>query len=131
DINAIAAATSRPADVMGMHFFSPANIMKLVENVRGDKTADDVLVTVMALTKRIGKVGVLVGVCNGFVGNRMLHKRRAEAVALINEGATPQQVDKVLCEFGFPMGEFAMSDLAGLDIGYRGREEQRRTDPDN
>src|SRR5699024_339491 len=131
DINAIAEITQRPQDVVGMHFFSPAHIMKLLENVRGEKTADDVLITIMDLSKRIGKVGVLVGVCNGFVGNRMLHKRRAEAVDLVTEGATPEQVDKVLFDLGFPMGEFAMSDLAGMDIGYHSREEQRASDPDN
>ncbi|MDN5937866.1 MAG: 3-hydroxyacyl-CoA dehydrogenase NAD-binding domain-containing protein [Salinisphaera sp.] len=131
DINEIAAATRRPEDVMGMHFFSPANVMRLLENVRGEKTADQVLVTVMDLAKRIGKVGVLVGVCRGFVGNRILHQRRTEATALVNEGATPEQVDRVLFDFGFPMGEFAMSDLAGLDVGYRIRQGQREADPDN
>ncbi|EKF74951.1 fatty oxidation complex alpha subunit [Alcanivorax hongdengensis A-11-3] len=131
DVNRIAAFTGRPQDVMGMHFFSPANVMRLLENVRGDKTADDVIATVMDLSRRIGKVGVLVGVCHGFVGNRMLHKRQAEAVQLVNEGASPQQVDKVLFDLGFPMGPFAMSDLAGMDVGYRIREELRKDDPDN
>lgn len=131
DVDEIAAATKRPQDVVGTHFFSPANVMKLMENVRGAKTADDVLVTIMALSKRIGKVGVLVGVCDGFVGNRMLHQRRAEAVALVNEGATPAQVDKVLFDLGFPMGPFAMGDLAGLDIGYSIRQGQREADPEN
>ncbi|MCC5808854.1 MAG: enoyl-CoA hydratase/isomerase family protein [Ectothiorhodospiraceae bacterium] len=126
DVDEIAASTKRPEDVVGMHFFSPANVMKLLENVRGEKTAKDVIATVMDLSKRIQKVGVCVGVCHGFVGNRMLHKRQAEAMALVNEGATPWQVDKVIYDFGFPMGPFAMSDLAGLDVGYRIREELRK-----
>src|SRR5699024_10983008 len=116
DVNRIASFTKRPEDVVGMHFFSPANVMKLLENIRVEKTADDVLATVMALSRRIGKVGVLVGVCHGFVGNRMLHQRQAEAIELVNEGASPEQVDKVLFDLGFPMGPFAMSDLAGLDV---------------
>ncbi|GAA3956332.1 3-hydroxyacyl-CoA dehydrogenase NAD-binding domain-containing protein [Allohahella marinimesophila] len=130
DIDAIASATRRPQDVVGMHFFSPANVMKLLENVRGEKTADDVKATVMAVAKRINKVGVLVGNGYGFVGNRMLHKRGAEAVALVNEGASPQQVDQVLTDFGFPMGQFAMSDLAGIDVGYRIRQERRKAGED-
>ena len=125
DIDEIASATGRPEDVVGMHFFSPANVMKLLENVRGSKTSDEVKATVMALAKKIKKVGVLVGNCYGFVGNRMLHKRGAEAMSLVNEGATPQQVDKVLTDLGYPMGQFAMSDLAGIDVGYRIREERR------
>ncbi|MGN8157057.1 3-hydroxyacyl-CoA dehydrogenase NAD-binding domain-containing protein [Salinisphaera sp. SWV1] len=131
DVNEIAGATSRPSDMLGMHFFSPANVMKLLEVVRGERTADDVLATVMALARRIGKVGVAVGVCYGFVGNRMLHKRQAQAVALVNEGATPFQVDRVLYDFGLPMGPFAMADLAGLDVGWRIREGLRETDPAN
>jgi 3-hydroxyacyl-CoA dehydrogenase len=131
DVNRIASFTKRPEDVVGMHFFSPANVMKLLENVRGEKTSDEVVATVMDLSRRIGKVGVLVGVCHGFVGNRMLHKRQAEAVQLVNEGANPAQVDKVLFDLGFPMGPFAMSDLAGMDVGYRIREELRKEDPDN
>jgi len=131
DVNRIASFTKRPEDVVGMHFFSPANVMKLLENVRGEKTSDEVVATVMDLSRRIGKVGVLVGVCHGFVGNRMLHKRQAEAVQLVNEGANPAQVDKVLFDLGFPMGPFAMSDLAGMDVGYRIREEVRKEDPDN
>ncbi|WP_404366693.1 3-hydroxyacyl-CoA dehydrogenase NAD-binding domain-containing protein [Marinobacter sp.] len=126
DIDEIASATSRPEDVVGMHFFSPANVMKLLENVRGSKTSSEVQATVMKVAKRIGKVGVMVGNCYGFVGNRMLHRRGAEATALVNEGATPQQVDKVLTDFGFPMGQFAMSDLAGIDVGYRIRQERRK-----
>lgn len=131
DVDRIASFTKRPQDVIGMHFFSPANVMKLLENVRGEKTADDVIATVMDLSRRIGKVGVLVGVCHGFVGNRMLHKRQAEAVQLVNEGANPAQVDKVLFDLGFPMGPFAMSDLAGMDVGYRIREELRKENPEN
>ncbi|NWN91842.1 3-hydroxyacyl-CoA dehydrogenase [Marinobacter adhaerens] len=125
DIDEIASATKRPEDVVGMHFFSPANVMKLLENVRGSKTSDEVKATVMAVARKIKKVGVMVGNCHGFVGNRMLHKRGAEAMALVNEGATPQQVDKVLTDLGYPMGQFAMSDLAGIDVGYRIREELR------
>jgi len=125
DIDEIASATKRPEDVVGMHFFSPANVMRLLENVRGSQTSDEVKATVMAVAKKIKKVGVLVGNCHGFVGNRMLHKRGAEAMALVNEGATPQQVDKVLTDLGYPMGQFAMSDLAGIDVGYRIREELR------
>ena len=119
DVNAIAAETSRPESVIGMHFFSPANVMKLLEVVRGAKTSDTVIATTMALAKRIDKIGVLVGVCNGFVGNRMLFMRGAEAERMLLEGATPAQVDRVLYDFGFPMGPFAMSDLAGLDVGWR------------
>ncbi len=119
DINEIAAATSRPESVIGMHFFSPANVMKLLENVRGDASSDTVVATTMAIGKKIGKVPVMVGVCRGFVGNRMLFMRGAEAERMILEGATPAQVDRVLYDFGFPMGPFAMSDLAGLDIGWK------------
>jgi 3-hydroxyacyl-CoA dehydrogenase len=131
DVNAIAAATSRPQDVVGMHFFSPANVMRLLENVRGAQTADDVLATVMDLARRIGKVGVLVGVCYGFVGNRILHQRGRESMALVDEGASPQQADRVMTEFGFPLGHFAMTDLAGIDVGWRIREERRKSgDPE-
>lgn len=129
DVNEIANVTQRPQDVIGLHFFSPANVMKLLEIVRGEATADDVIATTMALARRIGKVGVLVGVCHGFVGNRMLHRRQAEAMALVKQGASPQAVDKVLFDLGFPMGPFATSDLAGLDVGYRIREEIRKDDP--
>jgi 3-hydroxyacyl-CoA dehydrogenase len=118
DINEIASATSRPESVIGMHFFSPANVMKLLEIVRGDATGRSVIATAMAVAKQIGKVPVLVGVSDGFVGNRMLAQRRVEANRIILEGATPAQVDKVLFDFGFPMGPFSMSDLAGLDIGW-------------
>jgi 3-hydroxyacyl-CoA dehydrogenase len=119
DVNKIAAVTSRPESVIGMHFFSPANVMKLLENVRGEKSSDTVVATTMAIGKRIGKIPVMVGVCPGFVGNRMLFTRGAEAEKMILEGATPAQVDRVLFDFGFPMGPFAMSDLAGLDIGWK------------
>ena len=118
DLNEIACVTSRPESVIGLHFFSPANVMKLLEVVRGDKTSDEVIKTSMALAKRIRKVAVLVGVCPGFVGNRILFPRQIEASKLALEGAPIQQVDKVLFDFGFPMGAFQMSDLAGLDIGW-------------
>ncbi|KTE20985.1 3-hydroxyacyl-CoA dehydrogenase [Sphingopyxis sp. H050] len=118
DIDEIATATSRPGDVLGMHFFSPANVMKLLEVVRGDKTAPDALATAMAIGKKIGKVAVVAGVCDGFIGNRMLKPRQVEAMNLLMEGATPQQIDKVHVDFGMPMGPFQMSDLAGVDIGW-------------
>ncbi|AJA10753.1 3-hydroxyacyl-CoA dehydrogenase [Sphingopyxis fribergensis] len=118
DIDEIATATSRPGDVLGMHFFSPANVMKLLEVVRGKKTAPDALATAMAIGKKIGKVAVVAGVCDGFIGNRMLKPRQVEAMKLLLEGATPAQVDKVHVEFGMPMGPFQMSDLAGVDIGW-------------
>ncbi|WP_215353201.1 3-hydroxyacyl-CoA dehydrogenase NAD-binding domain-containing protein, partial [Sphingopyxis soli] len=118
NIDEIAASTSRPGDVVGMHFFSPANVMKLLEVVRGEKTSDDVLATAMAWGKKIGKVSVVAGVCHGFIGNRMLAPRQIEAQKLLLEGATPQQVDKVHTDFGMPMGPFQMSDLAGVDIGW-------------
>ncbi|GAO40321.1 putative fatty acid oxidation complex alpha subunit [Sphingomonas changbaiensis NBRC 104936] len=118
DVNEIAAVTSRPQDVLGMHFFSPANVMKLLEVVRGDKTAPDVLATAMAIAKKIGKVAVVAGVCDGFIGNRMLKPRQVEAMKLLMEGATPEQIDKVHVDFGMPMGPFQMSDLAGVDIGW-------------
>ena len=118
DIDAIAAMTKRPEHVLGLHFFSPANVMKLLEIVRGEKTAKPVIATAMQLAKAIGKVGVLVGVCHGFVGNRMLAQRQREANRLILEGAMPWGVDRVHVAFGMPMGPFAMSDLAGLDLGW-------------
>ena len=118
DLNEIASATSRPESVIGLHFFSPANVMKLLEVVRGKHTSDSVIATSMQLAKKIGKVAVLVGVCPGFVGNRILGQRQREANALIMEGAMPWAVDRVLYQFGFPMGPFAMSDLAGLDLGW-------------
>ena len=118
DVDEIASATSRPQDVLGMHFFSPANVMKLLEVVRGEKTASDALATAMAIGKKIGKIAVVAGVCHGFIGNRMLSKRQAPANALLMEGALPEQIDKVFTDFGMPMGPFQMSDLAGLDIGW-------------
>jgi 3-hydroxyacyl-CoA dehydrogenase len=118
NLNEIAAATSRPGDVVGLHFFSPANVMKLLEVVRGEKTAPDVLLTAMTLGKRIRKVPVVAGVCHGFIGNRMLMPRQIEATKLLLEGATPEQVDRVHVEFGMPMGPFQMADLAGVDIGW-------------
>ena len=118
NVDEIAAATSRPQDVVGLHFFSPANIMKLLEVVRGAKTAPDVLVTAMALAKRIKKVAVVAGVCHGFIGNRILRPRQVEATKLLLEGATPEQIDRVHVEFGMPMGPFQMADLAGVDIGW-------------
>ncbi len=101
-----------------MHFFSPANVMRLLEVVRGDKTSKEVIATAMGIAKKIGKIAALVGVCPGFVGNRMLSQRQREANQLVMEGAMPWDVDRVLYDFGFPMGPFAMSDLAGLDIGW-------------
>lgn len=118
NVDEIAASTSRPQDVVGMHFFSPANVMKLLEVVRGEKTAPDVLATAMAVGKKIGKVAVVAGVCHGFIGNRMLSTRQQPAMQLLLEGATPAQIDKVHTDFGMPMGPFQMSDLAGLDIGW-------------
>jgi 3-hydroxyacyl-CoA dehydrogenase len=118
NVNEIAASTSRPQDVLGMHFFSPANVMKLLEVVRGEKTAPDVLLTAMQLGKKIRKVPVVAGVCHGFIGNRMLMPRQIEAMKLLLEGATPEQVDKVHVDFGMPMGPFQMADLAGVDIGW-------------
>ncbi|GLS34199.1 3-hydroxyacyl-CoA dehydrogenase [Mesorhizobium albiziae] len=122
DVDQIAAFTGRPQDVVGTHFFSPANVMKLLEIVRGRKTAPDVLATLLSLSKRIGKVPVVVGVCPGFVGNRMLGARSDETENLLLEGAAPNQVDKAFTDFGWPMGPFQMYDLAGLDIGWRNRK---------
>jgi len=118
NVDEIASATKRPEFVIGLHFFSPANVMRLLEIVRGEKTSKAVIATSMKLAKTIGKVAVLVGVCPGFVGNRMLAQRTREAQALVLEGAMPWDVDRVLYDFGFPMGPFAMGDLAGLDIGW-------------
>ena len=122
DVNEIASATKRPEAVIGTHFFSPANVMRLLENVRGTKTSKTAIATAMAIGRRINKVPVLVGVCYGFVGNRMLHQRGIQAEKLILEGALPHNVDRVLYDFGFPMGPFAMGDLAGLDVGWRIRK---------
>jgi 3-hydroxyacyl-CoA dehydrogenase len=129
DINEIAAVTSRPEDVIGLHFFSPANVMRLLEEVRGEKTAKEVIATCMDLAKRIGKVPVLAGVCHGFIGNRMLHAYFNQAYALLYEGCQPQHVDKAIRDFGFAMGPFAMSDLAGLDVSWRVRKETGQTQP--
>ncbi|HVT26304.1 MAG TPA: 3-hydroxyacyl-CoA dehydrogenase NAD-binding domain-containing protein [Rhizomicrobium sp.] len=118
NIDEIASVTKRPEFVIGLHFFSPANVMRLLEIVRGEKTSKEVIATCMQLARKIGKVAVLVGVCPGFVGNRMLAQRQREANKLVLEGAMPWDVDRVLYDFGFPMGPFAMSDLAGLDIGW-------------
>src|SRR3954468_24922396 len=118
NINEIAASISRPGDVVGMHFFSPANVMKLLEVVRGEKTAPDVLLTAMQLGKKIRKVPVVAGVCHGFIGNRMLMPRQVEATKLLLEGATPEQVDRVHVDFGMPTGPFQMADLAGVDMGW-------------
>ncbi len=129
DVDEIASATKRPESVIGTHFFSPANVMRLLENVRGAKSSKSTVATAMAVGRRIGKVPVLVGVCYGFVGNRMLHQRGLQAEKLILEGAPPHQVDKVLTDFGFPMGPFAMGDLAGLDVGWRIRKGRGVTSP--
>jgi 3-hydroxyacyl-CoA dehydrogenase len=122
NIDEIASVTGRPGDVMGMHFFSPANVMRLLENVRGAKTSPEVYATAMKIGKTIGKIPVLVGVCDGFVGNRMLAKRTRECGFMLEEGALPWQIDKVIYDFGFPMGPYAMGDMAGLDIGWRNRK---------
>ena len=122
DVDEIASVTKRPQDVIGTHFFSPANVMKLLEIVRGEKTAPDVLNTTMKLGKKIQKVPVVVGVCDGFVGNRMLHAYTRQAGFLIEDGALPQDVDRVIFDFGLPMGPFTMGDMAGLDVGYRVRQ---------
>ena len=122
NIDEIASATKRQQDVMGMHFFSPANVMRLLENVRGAKTSPDVYTTAMKVGRTIGKVPVLVGVCDGFVGNRMLAKRTRECSFILEEGALPWQIDKAIYNFGFPMGPYAMGDMAGLDIGWRNRK---------
>jgi 3-hydroxyacyl-CoA dehydrogenase len=122
DIDQLARGTSRPQDVIGLHFFSPANIMRLLEIVRAEKTAPDVLMTSIQLARRIGKIVVVVGVCEGFVGNRMLTPYLREAGFLLEEGASPQQVDRALYDFGMAMGPFAVGDLAGLDIGWQARK---------
>jgi 3-hydroxyacyl-CoA dehydrogenase len=132
DVDAIAAVTKRPEDVIGMHFFSPAHIMKLLEVVRGEKTADDVLATCMKLAKRIRKVPVVSGVCYGFIGNRMLQPYGKQSQLLLLEGATPEQVDGAMEEFGMAMGPLRVFDLAGLDVGYKARQalsEEEKGDP--
>ncbi len=127
NINEIAAETSRPEDVIGLHFFSPANVMKLLEIVRGEKTSKSVVASSLAIAKKINKIATVVGVCPGFVGNRILAQRQREANKLILEGALPWEIDDALYEFGFPMGPFAMSDLAGLDIGWDKETSQGET----
>jgi len=127
DVNAIAAVTKRPEWVLGTHFFSPANIMRLLEVVRADKTSKPVLATVMGLAKQLGKIPVVSGVCPGFIGNRILFQRGIQADKLISEGAMPWEVDEVIYDFGFPMGPFAMGDLAGLDIGWDAESSQGDT----
>jgi 3-hydroxyacyl-CoA dehydrogenase len=131
DVDEIAAVTKRPSNVIGTHFFSPANVMRLLEVVRGKATAKDVIATTMKLGRSLGKVPVLVGVCDGFVGNRMLGRYFKQAEFLVEEGALPQQVDKVLTDFGLPMGLFAMSDLAGNDVTWRIRKRQAAGLPHN
>jgi 3-hydroxyacyl-CoA dehydrogenase len=127
DIDAIAAATARPQDVLGLHFFSPAHVMRLLEIVRGGRTSDAALATATRLTRTLGKVGVIAGNGPGFIGNRMLAARQREAEALVLEGATPWRVDQVLYAFGFPMGPFQMNDLAGLDVGWNAQTSTSST----
>ena len=129
DVNKIASFTSRPQDVIGTHFFSPANVMKLLEVVRGEKTAKDVLATVMALGKKIKKTSVVSGVCDGFIGNRMIEQYSRQAGFLLEEGCTPAQVDKAIEKFGFAMGPFRMGDLAGNDIGWAIRKRRYQEKP--
>ena len=124
DVDEIAMVTSRPADVIGLHFFSPANVMKLLEVVRGKQTSLSVLATAMALAKKIRKTAIVSGVCDGFIGNRMINQYSAQALAMLEEGASPQQIDSAIEKFGFAMGPFRMSDLAGNDIGWHIRKRQ-------
>jgi 3-hydroxyacyl-CoA dehydrogenase len=130
DVNRIASFTKRPQDVVGLHFFSPANVMRLLEVVRGAKTSNEVLATVMKLSKTIKKVGVVSGVCDGFIGNRMLEEYLRQAYFLVEEGALPQAVDKALQDWGLAMGPFAMMDMAGQDIGWHVRKRRRAEDPE-
>jgi 3-hydroxyacyl-CoA dehydrogenase len=125
DIDSIASATTRPGDVIGLHFFSPAHIMRLLEIVRGARTADDVTATALAFAKSVGKTGVVVGNCFGFVGNRMLYSYGRENQLLLLEGAAPEQIDRALYDWGMAMGPNAVGDLAGLDVGYRIRRERK------
>jgi 3-hydroxyacyl-CoA dehydrogenase len=129
DVNKIASFTKRPQDVVGMHFFSPANVMKLLEVVRGEKTAKDVLATVMAISKKIKKTAVISGVCDGFIGNRMIEQYGRQGGFLLDEGCTPQQVDRAVEKFGFAMGPFRMGDLAGNDIGWAIRKRRYTEKP--
>ncbi|CAM2145573.1 3-hydroxyacyl-CoA dehydrogenase [Pararobbsia alpina] len=130
DLDKIAAFTKRPEDVVGMHFFSPANVMKLLEVVRGEKTAKDVLATVMALAKKIRKTAVVSGVCDGFIGNRMVEQYVRQALEMLEEGGLPEQIDRAIEQFGFAMGPFRMSDLAGNDIGWAIRKRRAVEHPD-
>ncbi|MDN7850095.1 3-hydroxyacyl-CoA dehydrogenase NAD-binding domain-containing protein [Burkholderia seminalis] len=130
DVDKIAAFTKRPQDVVGMHFFSPANVMKLLEVVRGAQTAKDVLATVMAVAKKIRKTAVVSGVCDGFIGNRMIEQYIRQALFMLEEGALPAQVDRAIEKFGFAMGPFRMSDLAGNDIGWAIRKRRYVEQPD-
>ena len=130
DVNVIASFTKRPEDVIGTHFFSPANVMKLLEVVRGEKTAKDVLATTMKLAKRIRKTAVVSGVCDGFIGNRMIEQYSRQATFMLEEGASPQQVDKAIEKFGFAMGPFRMGDLAGNDVGWYIRKRRYEEKPD-
>jgi len=131
DIDQMAAMTKRPEQVIGMHFFSPANVMRLLEVVRGEASSPETIATAMQLGRAMGKISVLVGNCHGFVGNRMLHGYSRQASFLLEEGALPQQVDKVIYDFGLPMGPFTMADMAGLDIGWRIRKAQAAERPSN
>jgi len=130
DVNKIAAFTQRPQDVVGLHFFSPANVMKLLEVIRGEKTAKDVLATVMAVSKKIRKTAVVSGVCDGFIGNRMIEQYGRQGGFLLDEGCTPAQVDKAMEKFGMAMGPFRMGDLAGNDIGWAIRKRRYTEKPD-
>ena len=130
DVDRIAAVTRRPQDVLGLHFFSPANVMKLLEVVRGARTANDALATAMALAKRLRKTAVVSGVCDGFIGNRMIEQYLRQALFAVDEGASPAQVDRALEAFGMAMGPFRMSDLTGNDVGWRIRQRRYREQPD-
>jgi 3-hydroxyacyl-CoA dehydrogenase len=129
DVNAIAAFTRRPGDVLGLHFFSPANVMRLLEIVNAKKTRPDVLATALSLARRIGKTGVVAGVCDGFIGNRMLGPYAQQALLMLEEGAMPRQVDAAIESFGFAMGPFRMSDLAGNDISWHIRKRHYAEHP--
>jgi 3-hydroxyacyl-CoA dehydrogenase len=124
DVNEIAASTKRPESVVGLHFFSPANVMRLLEIVRGAKTSKPVLATAMKLARKVKKVGIVSGVCDGFIGNRMMEEYVRQAYFLVDEGATPQQVDKALQDWGMAMGPFTMLDMAGQDIGWEVRKRR-------
>ncbi len=129
DVDAIAGVTARPQDVVGMHFFSPANVMKLLEIVRGARSSPETLARALGIAKQLKKVGVVAGNCDGFIGNRMLYTYTREASFLLEEGASPEQIDRVIKAFGFPMGPFAMGDLAGLDVGWRIRKRRHAETP--